>query len=119
MRNCDQLMMVMVACVLVGCGSTKPLKGGKASTVAKPVRAKSPAISGVRRPAFRIETAHHRAATLGDVLQVMRLAGIRQVPVVDVKGTAVGVVAIDDAIELITGLLCDISGSIQSEPHHE
>lgn len=56
---------------------------------------------------------------LRDVLQVMRLAGIRQVPVVDVKGTAIGVVAIDDAIELITGLLCDISGSIRSEPHHE
>jgi CBS domain-containing protein len=56
---------------------------------------------------------------LSDVLQVMRLAGIRRVPVVNNDGTAVGVIALDDAIELITGLLCDISGSIRSERHHE
>lgn len=56
---------------------------------------------------------------LRDVLQVMRLAGIRRVPVVDASGAAVGVIALDDAIELITGLLCDISGSIRSERHHE
>ena len=56
---------------------------------------------------------------LRDVLQVMRLAGVRRVPVVDTNGTAVGMIALDDAIELITGLLCDISGSIRSERHHE
>lgn len=56
---------------------------------------------------------------LRDVLQVMRLAGIRRVPVVDANGAAVGIIALDDAIELITGLLCDISGSIRSERHHE
>ncbi|GFE79414.1 CBS domain-containing protein [Steroidobacter agaridevorans] len=56
---------------------------------------------------------------LRDVLQVMRLAGIRRVPVVDASGAAVGIIALDDAIELITGLLCDISGSIRSERHHE
>ena len=56
---------------------------------------------------------------LRDVLQVMRLAGVRRVPVVNNDGTAVGVIALDDAIELITGLLCDISGSIRSERHHE
>lgn len=54
-----------------------------------------------------------------DVLQVMRLAGIRRVPVVDARGAPAGVLALDDAIELITGLLCDISGSIHSERHHE
>lgn len=46
-------------------------------------------------------------------------AGIRRVPVVDSSGAAVGIIALDDAIELITGLLCDISGSIRSERHHE
>jgi CBS domain-containing protein len=56
---------------------------------------------------------------LRDVLQVMRLAGIRQVPVVDSNGTATGVITLDDAIELITGLLCDISGSIRSDHHLE
>ena len=54
-----------------------------------------------------------------DVLQVMRLAGIRRVPVVDARGAPAGILALDDAIELITGLLCDISGSIHSERHHE
>jgi CBS domain-containing protein len=56
---------------------------------------------------------------LRDVLQVMRLAGIRRVPVVDARGAAAGILALDDAIELITGLLCDISGSIHSERRHE
>lgn len=56
---------------------------------------------------------------LRDVLQVMRLAGIRRVPVVDARGAPAGILALDDAIELITGLLCDISGSIHSERHHE
>lgn len=56
---------------------------------------------------------------LRDILQVMRLAGIRRVPIVDAHGAPVGIIAIDDAIELITGLLCDISGSIGSERHRE
>ena len=56
---------------------------------------------------------------LRDVLQVMRLAGIRQVPVVDVRGTAVAVIALDDALELISGLLSDITGSIRSDRHPE
>lgn len=56
---------------------------------------------------------------LRDVLQVMRLAGIRRVPVVDARGAPAGILALDDAIELITGLLCDISGSIHSERRHE
>lgn len=56
---------------------------------------------------------------LRDVLQVMRLAGIRRVPVVDAVGAPAGILALDDAIELITGLLCDIAGSIHSERRHE
>lgn len=56
---------------------------------------------------------------LRDVLQIMRLAGIRRVPVVDSNGAPAGILSLDDAIDLITGLLCDISGSIRSERHHE
>ena len=56
---------------------------------------------------------------LRDVLQVMRLAGIRRVPVVDARGAPAGLLALDDAIELVTGLLCDISGSIQTDRNHE
>jgi CBS domain-containing protein len=56
---------------------------------------------------------------LSDMLQGMRLAGIRRVPVVDVRGALVGIMAIDDAIDVITGLMCDIAGSIKSEQRQE
>jgi CBS domain-containing protein len=56
---------------------------------------------------------------LSDVLQAMRLAGIRRVPVVDARGALVGIIAIDDAIDVITGLMCDIAGSIKSEQRQE
>jgi CBS domain-containing protein len=56
---------------------------------------------------------------LGDALQAMRMAGIRRVPVVDTRGALTGVFALDDGINLVTGLLCDISGSIQSEQRQE
>ena len=56
---------------------------------------------------------------LSDLLQGMRLAGIRRVPVVDVRGALAGIMAIDDAIDVVTGLMCDIAGSIKSEQRHE
>jgi CBS domain-containing protein len=56
---------------------------------------------------------------LSDMLQAMRLAGIRRVPVVDVRGALAGIMAIDDAIDVVTGLMCDIAGSIKSEQRHE
>lgn len=56
---------------------------------------------------------------LSDMLQGMRLAGIRRVPVVDVRGALAGIMAIDDAIDVVTGLMCDIAGSIKSEQRHE
>lgn len=56
---------------------------------------------------------------LGEALQAMRMAGIRRVPVVDARGALTGVFALDDGISLVTGLLCDIAGSIQSEQRQE
>lgn len=56
---------------------------------------------------------------LSDVLQAMRLAGIRRVPVVDVRCSLSGVFAIDDALDLITGLMCDITGTIKNEQRQE
>jgi CBS domain-containing protein len=56
---------------------------------------------------------------LSDLLQAMRVAGIRRVPVVDIGGALAGIIAIDDAIDLITGLMCDIAGSIKSEQRQE
>lgn len=59
------------------------------------------------------------ADDLNDVLQAMRLDGFRRVPVLTMSGALVGVIAIDDAIDLIAGLLCDISGSIRNEQRQE
>jgi CBS domain-containing protein len=56
---------------------------------------------------------------LGEALQAMRMSGIRRVPVVDTRGALTGIFALDDGIDLITGLLCDISGSIKSEQRQE
>ena len=56
---------------------------------------------------------------LGEVLQAMRLAGIRRVPVVDIRGALTGIIAIDDAVDVVTGLLCDITGSIKNEQRQE
>lgn len=56
---------------------------------------------------------------LSEALQAMRMAGIRRVPVVDSRGALTGIFALDDGIDLITGLLCDISGSIKSEQRQE
>lgn len=67
-----------------------------------------------REPLFASETDE-----LSEVLQAMRLAGIRRVPVVDGREALVGVLAIDDALDTVTGLLCDITGSIKSELRHE
>ena len=59
------------------------------------------------------------ADELSEALQAMRMAGIRRVPVVDTRGALTGVMALDDAIDVVTGLLCDISGSIKSEQRQE
>ena len=56
---------------------------------------------------------------LSEVLQAMRVGGIRRVPVVDMRGSLSGIAAIDDAVDFITGLLCDVSGSIKNEQRQE
>lgn len=67
-----------------------------------------------RQPLVALE-----ADELSDALQAMRMAGIRRVPVVDARGALTGIIALDDAVDLVTGLLCDISGSIKSEQRRE
>ena len=56
---------------------------------------------------------------LGETLQAMRMAGVRRVPVVNTPGALVGVFALDDAIELVTGLIGDITASIKCEQRQE
>jgi CBS domain-containing protein len=61
----------------------------------------------------------NEADELGDMLQGMRLAGVRRVPVVDARGALMGIMAIDDAIGVVAELVCDIAGSIKSGQQHE
>ena len=56
---------------------------------------------------------------LSDLVQAMRLAGIRRVPVVDVAGSLCGVIATDDVIGVLTDLLCEIRGSFHQEQRVE
>jgi len=56
---------------------------------------------------------------LSDLLQGLRLAGFRRAPVVDARGALTGIMTIDDAIEVITGWMCDIAGSVKSEQRQE
>src|SRR5262245_60949127 len=84
--------------------------------IAKDVEPKSVTVGDVmtRQPLVANE-----ADDVTDLLQRMRLAGIRRVPVVDARGALTGIMALDDAIDLVTGLLCEISGSIKSEQRQE
>lgn len=54
-----------------------------------------------------------------ELMSTLRNAGVRRAPVVDMNGNLIGVMAMDDAIELVTELLCDISGVIRQEQRVE
>jgi len=54
-----------------------------------------------------------------DLLQGMRLAGIRRVPVLSASGMLVGVIALDDALDVVAGLICDMCGSVRNEIRQE
>ncbi|RPH54469.1 MAG: CBS domain-containing protein [Lysobacterales bacterium] len=56
---------------------------------------------------------------LGALMTKLREAGVRRAPVVDTEGGLVGVIAMDDAVALVTNLLCDISGLIRQEQRVE
>jgi CBS domain-containing protein len=56
---------------------------------------------------------------LNDLMQAMRIAGFRRAPVVNAHGTLTGIIAIDDALDVVAGLLCDICGSIRNEQRQE
>ncbi len=56
---------------------------------------------------------------LGELIQGMQIAGIRRAPVVDANGALKGVIAVDDVIDVVAGLLGNIAGSIRVEQKHE
>jgi CBS domain-containing protein len=56
---------------------------------------------------------------LHDVLHTMKEAGIRRVPVVDFRGALVGIIAMDDVISIVAGMISDVAGSISGEQRRE
>ena len=54
-----------------------------------------------------------------DLVQAMHLSGVRRVPVVDGRGALIAIIALDDLIDVIAGLLGEVAGSIKSEQRHE
>lgn len=56
---------------------------------------------------------------LNEVVQAMRIAGIRRIPVLTEAGSLTGVIAMDDALEVVAGLLGDVCGSIRNEQSQE
>ncbi len=53
------------------------------------------------------------------VLRLMRVDGIRRVPVVDARNELVGVMSIDDVLDVVADQLTAISGAIRGEQARE
>ena len=56
---------------------------------------------------------------LNEVAQGMRIAGIRRMPVLTREGRLTGVIAMDDVLEVIAGLVCDLCGTVRNEQRQE
>lgn len=56
---------------------------------------------------------------LFEVIELMRSKGVRRVPVVDKEGALVGILAVDDVIDLLAEALWDVAGLIMQEQKRE
>jgi CBS domain-containing protein len=54
-----------------------------------------------------------------DTIELMRIKGIRRVPVVDSQGGLVGILAVDDLIDVVAEMLWDVAGLIVQEQKRE
>ena len=52
-------------------------------------------------------------------MQLMRLKGVRRLPVVTEGGRLIGLVAFDDLLEVMTGQLCDLTKTVIREQTRE
>jgi len=57
--------------------------------------------------------------SIWDTLQRMRIKGVRRVPVVDARGGLVGILALDDLLELLAGELADLAKIVRREEGRE
>ncbi len=84
--------------------------------IAKDVDLNAVAIGDVM--SFELTTANEGDEVL-ETVKVMRARGVRRVPVVDKQGALVGILAVDDLIELLQELIADIGGLIAREQKRE
>lgn len=56
---------------------------------------------------------------LFDALEMMRSHGIRRVPVVDADRSLVGIITVDDAIELLAEISDDLAAVVERQPARE
>ncbi|HTD91019.1 MAG TPA: CBS domain-containing protein [Burkholderiales bacterium] len=54
-----------------------------------------------------------------ETIEVMRVKGVRRVPVVDADNRLIGIVTIDDLLEVLAGELSDIARIVAREQSHE
>jgi CBS domain-containing protein len=54
-----------------------------------------------------------------ETIEIMRLKGVRRMPIVDADGRLVGIVTIDDLLEVLAGELTDIARIVSREQSHE
>ena len=66
----------------------------------------------------KLLTAHAGDDTF-DTIKAMRAKGVRRLPVVGKQGQLVGIVTIDDLIDLLAGTLMDVAGLIAYEQKRE
>jgi CBS domain-containing protein len=59
------------------------------------------------------------AEPVGRALRKMRRAGVRRLPVVGQRRELIGVLSLDDVVELLAGAMQNLAGSIRNERMHE
>jgi CBS domain-containing protein len=67
---------------------------------------------------FEIMTARDDES-IWDTLQKMRIKGVRRMPVVNQRGGLVGIVTLDDLLELLTDELAGLAKTISREQERE